>query len=179
MMKDSFYIRYDDDGKMMKKELCGYNAGLIIMDLPKLRKLNFTGLCMRMVQTHPYNDQAIINQLFHDTVYPLLPTAQFPIHNLVQHIKNMDDIEKWNQFHGTNYTSIEEIIRQSYFYHFHEDKSWQMKIPIIKAFWEFSLARLAKFEFSGVAELIDPNEDQQWDDRMLVIINKKEGMGEA
>lgn len=154
MTKDSFYIRFPDWNQILSMHGSGYNAGLILMELPKLRELDFTTRCLNISKEHSYNDQAAINAAMKDEIYPLLPTAQFPIHNLIQHISGMNELDKWNEFHNTKYQHWSDILEHLVFYHFHEDKSWQMQMPVLRALWDFSKARLERFEETGIVEPI-------------------------
>ena len=165
MVRDSFYIRFENWDQVLEEHKNGYNAGLILMDLPKLRELNFTNRCLYTARFNRYNDQTAINCAMRDQVKALPPYVQFPIHNLIQHIQNMDNLEKWNLFHGTAYQHWSEILDCIVFYHFHEDKSWQMQIPVLKSAWDFSEQRLHRFEETGI---IEPIENDKLIDQMFL-----------
>ena len=161
MVRDTFYIRFENLKEQMMRDGAGYNAGLMLMDLPRLRKLNFTDMGLYISAVNNYNDQTTINRAFRDEIYQLDPINQIPIHNLVQHIPRMGDIREWNNFHETKYKSIEEIVDRSYFWHFHESKGWQMQIKILHDLFYFSLNRLMKYEATHHVEWMDPELDQK------------------
>ena len=161
MVRDSYFIRNPDYEKEMKSLHYGWNAGLILMDLQKLRELNFTKICMDRANNIPHNDQAIINDTFGGNVYSLPPTAQLIIHHIAVHFPRMNDINCWNEFHSTTYQSIDEMVSQAVFYHLLGRKDRQLAIPFLKTIWDEWEERLHRFEETKVVEWATQEMDER------------------
>lgn len=173
MVRDSYFIRNPDYEEEMKFLHYGWNAGLILMNLPKLREQNFTKICMDRANNIPHNDQAIINDMFGHDVYSLPPTAQLIVHHIAVHFPRMDDINNWNEFHGTSYTSIEEMIHNAVFFHFLGHKDRQMALPFLKEIWDGWEARLRRFEETDIVEWATPELDARIDEIFITQIKKE------
>lgn len=160
--KDSFFIGSPNPG-VIPWHKSDINAGLILMDIPRLMELDFSKKCIDAMKGNTENDQTIIDHVMKDEITLLPPICQIPYHNIIfNRFKNtrMLHIENWNAFHGTNYQSLDEMLEQAFFWHFHERKDIYLNIPIIKKIYDVSQARLELFLLTGKMHLIQPGDDE-------------------
>ena len=145
------------------------NAGLILMDLDKLRKCNYADKWIqeaREIQDDLHNDQTIINKVNHYDCKLLPPTFQIPYHNFVRFPQSLfSSIHMWNRVYGTKYSSLDELVRSCYFWHFYEDKKkLSAQFPFIKY--------LLNYFMEDFKEFIQTNRVKPWrqeDDESLYI----------
>lgn len=157
MTYDSFWIPFVDKEERMQKYYTRYNAGVMLMDLPALRKLDFTNKTVSMAIQHDLNDQCIMNILFANDILNLPPTTQFPFHYLMIYGSEMKNIDEWNSFHKTNYKSMLDIINNAFMYHFAGEQEKQFVKTVLQLSYEISKFRLNEFEKTGIVK--DPTDD--------------------
>ena len=126
------------------------NAGLILMDLDKLRMYNYADKWIqeaRMIQDDLHNDQTIINKVNHYDCKLLPPTFQIPYHNFVRFPHSLTmSIHMWNRVYGTRYRSLDELVRSCYFWHFYEDKQQlSAQFPFIKYLLDYFMSDAKEF----------------------------------
>ena len=107
------------------------NTGWILMDLDKLRKNQEHMKWLSYARSdHVPNsyEQGIINYYCHYDVKLLGPAHQLAYHNIIRYRNtHVANIRRWNEYYDTHYDSIDEMVRDSYFWHFHENKAEMMK----------------------------------------------------
>ena len=107
------------------------NAGIILMDLDKLRASPVPNNWINMYKQVCSNDQIVLNHFHHDNSWYLPPTCNLFYQHFLMRIKNINDLTRWNKYHNTGYESIEEIINQSYLWHFADEKPWILRNPTV------------------------------------------------
>lgn len=142
------------------------NDGLMLMDLDKFRKrrlsekLMYFSMHRSMVKM---NDQHVVNNVMHYETWFLPPTYQLSYHNFIRIPDSLIQfVDRWNNYHGTNYDTIEELIRSSYFWHFHEDKKEHMKYPLLKHIIESFMNDMYEFRQTGIVKPWSPEDDESF-----------------
>lgn len=143
------------------------NCGVILMDLDKLRHSNIIRGWMdavaRVGETQE-NDQHIVNRLNHYDICLLPPTFNFSYHNLIRIPKPMNRyVGRWNVYYGTHYGSLDEIIRTSYVWHFHEELEDHKKyFPLLKLILESFENDWREFQKTRIVRPWTPEDDKEF-----------------
>lgn len=103
------------------------NSGVMIMDIKKLQKKNFTKICLDYLKKRKLIDQDIINNLFSNDILFLDPIYNHSWHKQLIIKGNYCNIDLYNQLYKTQYKSIEELNDKSVILHFHGDKEKMLK----------------------------------------------------
>lgn len=111
-------------------------SGQMLMDLNKLREFKFATKCVD-VKLNKYRnnwlmDQTVINYVLHNNVSYLGPEFCLSYHKMVLGVKGYDNIEWYNEVYGTKYSNIYQLILNSVLWHFHGNKSDQLKNSYLK-----------------------------------------------
>ena len=141
-----------------------YNSGLILMDLNKLRENKTHIKWINHIdhnRTEPPFDQAIINYINHYDCKALPLQYQFPYHNLIRYDYDyLRKVEKWNQYYGTHYSTMKEMVDASYFWHFYESKSQLRKdYPLIDKIFTMLFNDYDEFVSTGIVKPWEPKDD--------------------
>ena len=150
------------------------NTGWMLMDLDKLRKNKEHQKWLQAIRENKnpdLNDQNLINTLCHYDVKLFPPTYQLSYHNLIRYRNSaVWSITKWNKYYGTHYDSLEELVRSSYLWHFHENKEIMMHdFPKIKEIITFFINDFKEFNRTGI---IKPWSEES-DKSIYIDLNKK------
>lgn len=141
-----------------------YNTGLILMDLDKMRENKVHHKWIDYLKTHgvysPF-DQPAINYTNHYDCKTLPLSYQLSYHNLIRYPDmHVHKVEKWNQYYGTNYASIKEMVDASYFWHFHEKKAeMTQQFPLIARIFSLLFSDYDKFAQTGIVQPWEPKDD--------------------
>ena len=104
------------------------NTGVMIMDIKKLQKMNFTKICLDYLEKNRLIDQDIINRLFSSNdIFFLDPIYNHSWHKQFIVKGNYCNIDLYNKLYKTNYKSIDELNEKSVILHFHGDKEKMLK----------------------------------------------------
>ena len=101
------------------------NTGVIVMDLEKMRNFNFTEKCIEMCRIKSA-EYRVIPAVVDQYAKHLDPKYNIPYADVVHGSDYFKDINNWNIFHKTNYTSLNELIDESYIWHFLGNSKWPM-----------------------------------------------------
>lgn len=149
------------------------NTGWILMDLDKLRKTKDHLTWLKLIRDNTnkeLNDQHLINSVCHNSVKLFPPTYQLSYHNLIRYDGSVWSIDTWNKYYNTNYSSIEEMVKSSYMWHFHENKFILMRdFPKIKFIINTFINEYEDFNDTGI---IRPW-NQKSDDKLYIDFKKK------
>ena len=99
------------------------NAGVMLMDIKKLRAQEFTVKCLSWLEKHNQIDQDIINTLFQNNIYFLEPKYNFSWHKQLLEGGNYLNINLYNKMYKTKYKSIEDLNKDAVILHFHGNKT--------------------------------------------------------
>ena len=171
---DSFFICVEHPEQLPWKK-SDINAGLLLMDIPKLLELDFTNKCLNAMEGNNDNDQIIIDRVMKEEIHLLPPHCQLPMHNLVHSrsgTTRMLHIENWNAFHHTNYASLQELLDKTFLWHFHEDKAIYLKIPAIRKIHDVSETRLKLFLMTGKLVPLEEGDDDCFVNNCMDIIQQ-------
>ena len=121
MTRSSILLAYADPNTVPWR-YSDVNAGIMLMDLPKLRTAIYTSrlkAALREDHSAPY--EKVLDKVFHDDITLLPPICNVPYHNFVRNnfnTKMFCRLDRWNEYHGIHYGSFHEIFDQAYFFHF-------------------------------------------------------------
>lgn len=140
------------------------NNGLMLMDLDKFRKHQWPERLMYASlhrESPRMNDQHVVSNIMHwDTCF-LPPTFQLSYHNFIRTPDSLVQyVDRWNNYFGTKYDSVDELIRASYFWHFHENKQEHLRYPLLKFIMETFMNDMLEFRKTGVVKPWSPEEDE-------------------
>ena len=148
MSRGSILLAFADPGTVPWR-YSDVNSGVALMDLPKLRELNYTSiLTSALRREHDAVYEKVLDEAFDSEITRLPPICNVPYHNFVfnqYNTKMFCRLDRWNTYHDTSYESFHEIFDQAYFFHFHEGKSHYLLCPQIKAIYRTSEQRLADY----------------------------------
>lgn len=121
------------------------DSGIMVMDLPRLRSIHFTEIC-RINAVYISRDQCIIDSCMSKECNYIDPKYMIPYHLIVDGSPAYKDISRWNNFFNTNYKSIDELIDESYFWHFagYKEEDY-IHMPSEKICFDTSEKRLQEF----------------------------------
>ena len=157
-IKNSTYIRNSYKGKLsFVGSLIGrvINAGVLLMDLNKLREFDFTKKCIDFTRERGVDDEIVINHICKNKIQFMDPTMNIPYTFIVYKHKNMNDIDCWNAFHNTSFASLNDLVCSSYLLHFITDKKAQLNFPKLRAIHESRYQRFKKFVETGIIQKED------------------------
>lgn len=122
-----------------------FNTGVMLMDLNKLREVQFEETCMRRlsIESNYLDTETLIAHTFFDDIKPLPPTANLLYPLIEKNYPHMRDIFYWNLMYHTRYKSITELLEDTYILHFFEESN--NPIPPIKKIYNESEKRLVDF----------------------------------
>lgn len=133
-------------------------SGLMVMDLPKLRDIEFTKQC-KDVAPYYCGDVPVVNTVCTPIAQKLDPKYQIPFHEMSV-IGNFRIIEHWNIYNNTSYETIEELIDSSYLWHFCGDKKRMYNtVSVVKMAFYLSELRLSAFLKTGNVMQWKPEDD--------------------
>ena len=139
-----------------------FNSGVLVMDLPKLRKLEFQEHCiMKTVissSAHEFSsDQEVMNSFMQPHVQYLDPKFNLAPH-FIWHSHDwfksdmFSNITEWNKVYNCNYKSTYELIFNSYIWHFNGDKIANQGSGRIRTYFEQAELKLSEFEFYALGK---------------------------
>ena len=135
------------------------HTGFMLMDLQALRDLHFTEKC-KVNSQYISTDSAIISNTFSKNINYLDPKYMIPYHHIVSKEYDYRNIEKWNKLFGTNYKDINELVQNSYLWHFCCDKENRYKeTTCVKTSFDLSETRLLNFESTEKVMKWKPEDD--------------------
>jgi hypothetical protein len=132
--------------------------GLLLMNLRKLRKLNFTERCK--AETGRFvGDLGVLEAVAFPYTKLLDPKCQIPYHFMCAE-PVFREIERWNEYTGAEYETILDLVRESYFWHYCGDKTdFYAHNPHVKTSFDLSEERLAEFLKTGTVMDWKPSDD--------------------
>ena len=133
------------------KTYLGFNTGVMIMDLPKLRELNYTSTCIDLTLKHPTDDQGVMNLWMRDKVCFLPPQYNLSYHYFKQY-PEYQDVSKWNNLYGLHLKNLDELTRfceSATIWHFHGGNDKRKKQPITIQIYQKLEQELAQFLKKG------------------------------
>lgn len=122
-----------------------FYSGQLLMNLPYLRKIQFTDQCLKLIHTTDLPDQQIINQVIGTQVKYLDPKYCFSWHKTILTRSNYTNIDLWNKTYGTHYKSMKDLEDASVVWHFHGDKQIQKTNKAINALFSDLSDKVNKF----------------------------------
>lgn len=127
-----------------------HNAGILLLDLNKLREINFTQKCIKRTEQTGCDDEYIINELFFDNLQDLPPTANIPMTLFLEAFPHyIKDIDIWNLYYGTHFVSLNDLFYQGYILHFVGNTTNASANPNFKKIYNEANERLKEFLNSG------------------------------
>lgn len=134
--------------------------GLLIMDLPKLRRRHFTDYCIYAAkENRDGGDLPVLESVALPLVKFFAPAFEIPFH-LISSEPVFRDITRWNDLNRTDYASVDDLVGQSYLWHYSGDKEmFYSRIPHVKTAFDLSEARLARFLSTGEVMPWQPSDD--------------------
>jgi len=133
-------------------------SGMYLMNLRKLRKLGFTEKCK--IETQRFcGDLPVMESVGLAYMKFLDPKWQIPYHFMCSE-SIYRDINRWNEYTGSEYESIEELVQASFLWHYCGDKEvYYETVPHVKDSFDLSEERLAEFLKTGVVMDWKPSDD--------------------
>lgn len=134
--------------------------GLLIMDLPKLRQRHFTDYCIYAAKENKDGgDLPVLESVALPLVKFLDASFMIPYH-LISSDPVFRDIGRWNTLNNADYASIDDLIGQSYMWHYSGNKTvFYAQIPHVKTSFDLSEERLALFLSTGEVMTWQPADD--------------------
>ena len=122
--------------------------GMLLMNLDKLRRLNFTDRCK--AETERFcGDLGVLEAVAFPYTKMLDPKYQIPYHFICSE-PVFRDIDRWNEYTGAEYEDINALIDASYLWHYCGDKDvFYRDIPTVKTAFDLSEERLNNFLETG------------------------------
>ena len=127
----------------------GFNTGVMVMDLPKLRSINWTQKNIELTLKHPTDDQGVMNTWMRNIVSFLPPWYNFSYH-YVKMYREYQDIKKWNVLYQLYFKHLDSLVERAVIWHFHGNKTRQKQHPVIARVYEDLEQNLARFNREGV-----------------------------
>lgn len=156
-IKDCWHIGYEDKNQYITSN--GVDTGLIVMDIQKMKNICFTKRSKVNIQSVSSDQYMVNNYFLQDNKY-LDIRYQIPVHYITNNLNVFKDISSWNCFFHTKYESTEELIKESYTWHFRGDKDKMYKqYPIVKTAFDLSEKRLNDFLLSKQVMQWKPEDD--------------------
>lgn len=133
-------------------------SGFILMDLKKLRELGFTTEAKKKVANY-VGDSHLLQVISDDYTAFLPPKYQIPYHCICTEAV-FKDIARWNDYCGTNYENINDLVNDSFLWHYCGDKDMAYRtIPSVKISFDLSSKRLNAFLSTGEVMRWKPEDD--------------------
>jgi lipopolysaccharide biosynthesis glycosyltransferase len=114
-----------------------FNSGVMVLNLKKIREDNLVNRINKVMKKHWHDfvcmDQDVFNFVFKENVLWLKPKYNAMIFNLVLENYTTEEI---NEFFVTNYTNIEELIKDASIIHLtNSKKPWRNKYSFMNKDW--------------------------------------------
>ena len=170
-VRNSTYIKYSYKGNFAfvgSNENRVINAGMMLMDLNKLREFDFTKKCIDLTKQRGSDDEIIINYICKKKIQFMNATMNVPYTCIVYKDTNMKDINCWNTFHKTNFASIDDLLKASYLLHFISDKKSQYHNTKLKSVLQAKSNRYREFLKTGIIQKEDLVSFVTFNERKLV-----------
>ena len=132
--------------------------GCLVLSLDKLREIDFTNKCKEKAGRFT-GDLGLMQFILGDDIKPIHPKYQIPYHFICTE-KIFRVIEVWNDYCGTNYNNIDELVADSFLWHYCGDKDkFYNEIPSVKTSFDLSSQRLVNFLNTGEIMNWKPEDD--------------------
>ena len=141
-----------------------YDTGIAVMDLNECRKIELVKECKKWALRKCIGDEYLIRDVCSKYAHPIDPKYQVPFH-FVKKDAVFNDISKWNTYNNTNYKSIDELVSESYLWHFCGDKDlyynniYYRGHEFVKTVFDLSTQRLEEFLETGKVMEWKPEDD--------------------
>lgn len=122
-----------------------FYSGQLLMNLSRLKEIDFSKRCLDILNQTHQPDQPIINKVVGTDVVYLDPKYCFSWHKTFTYKGNYCNIHLWNKTYGTNYKSIQDLTDSSVIWHFHGDKQAQRQVKVLNDLYLSSLNRVKQF----------------------------------
>lgn len=133
--------------------------GLLLLDMPKLRRRHFTDYSIHAARENGGDDLYVLETVALPLVKFLDPAFEIPYH-LISSEAAFRDIARWNGLNRTEYADIGDLVGHSYLWHYCGDKTaFYQQMPHVKAAFDLSEARLARFLTTGEVMAWIPSDD--------------------
>lgn len=167
MVKECAYLAFTDVITIPWNK-ARINAGLIIMDIPKLVELGFTNTLIEAIEFTECDIAALLDHEMFEQTLLLPPTYQIPMNHFVANkfnIRQFCQLNYWNMYHGTNYETFDELFAGTYFWHFENKKEDYMSSKLVKAIYDLSQQRLEAFLDTNTVMNWKPEDDSEIETR--------------
>lgn len=121
------------------------NTGIMLMDLKKLRDLNFSEKCINRSLESGYGNEHVVTELFFNETTQLSPIFNIPYSMTAMNFPNMNNVFIWNLFYGTCYKTISELLNDACILHLVGDINLQKANPRLKKIYDLLNRRLDEF----------------------------------
>lgn len=141
VVQDFCFLKIWPNQSRLCKEEKLFCSGQMLLDLDKCRKFDLTNKCIdRLIKgkSDATMDQSIFNIVLENQVNYLPPRYMVSFHKMIQGVNKYDDIKLINELYHTNYDNIYQLISDAILYHFHGNKTDQLKNPYLKKMWNQS-----------------------------------------
>ena len=145
VIKDFGCANVFNDQPVDLKKYTYFYSGQLLMNLPRLKEINFSKRCLDILNQIHQPDQPIINKVIGTDVVYLDPKYCFSWHKTFTYKGNYCNIYLWNKTYGTNYKSIQDLTDSSVIWHFHGDKHAQRQVKVLNDLYLSSLNRVKQF----------------------------------
>lgn len=143
--------------------ICDYvNAGVLLMNLQKLREIHFTNKCIINTLNSGVNDEVMINEICRGKIELVSPIYNIQYSIMARKLPKSNDLEQFNEYYNTNYNSIEDILKDMAIMHLSalvNRKKEELNKPIFKKILSRMHDRLDRFIVSKQIEPINSNTD--------------------
>ena len=120
------------------------DPGILVLSLDKLREVDFVNKCKKEAPRFA-GDIGLIKCVGTPYNKYIAPKYQIPYHFICTE-PAFREIDKWNDYYGTNYNNINDLIADSFLWHYCGDKDmFYSDIPSVKASFDLSSQRLNTF----------------------------------
>ena len=133
--------------------------GSLVLSLDKLREIEFTKRC-KEIKGMFSGDLGLMQFILGvENLKAIHPKYQIPYHFICSE-EVFRDINRWNDYCGTNYNSIDELVSDSFLWHYCGDKDrFYTSIPSVKTSFDLSSQRLTDFLRTGEVMNWKPEDD--------------------
>ena len=135
------------------------NAGVILIDMDLARKQRFTRKCISNTTSADLNDELVINYVFKYQTQHLPIKYNLLYARVLNGYPYFRDIDLYNKYYKTNYSSIQELIKDAVVIHMAGNKFGKdFDYPAFHRFYKYYFDRLDNFK--KTKEIINDRENE-------------------
>lgn len=143
------------------------NAGVLLMDLNKLRQMYFTRKCISNTLSVwmntselPNHDESVINAVCFGKIKFISPIYNFLYSEVLKNSPHMKDVSIWNSRYKLNYSSFLDLLKDAAILHVLGDvPNLERKCILINNLYKKLRERLYNFEQTKNIVFINPDDD--------------------